>query len=115
MALTPGTLTVMLDAAWRVTLVLAVAWGATRLLGRRPAARAPRGLGNGPAGRAGGARCSPDVLPSWRVAVLPAPTGARRRALVAERAAFTAEAASDADCHCRDARAAGCRADRARR
>ena len=38
MALTPGTLTVMLDAAWRVTLVLAVAWGATRLLGRRPAA-----------------------------------------------------------------------------
>jgi len=38
MALTPGTLTVMLDAAWRVTLVLAIAWGATRLLGRRPAA-----------------------------------------------------------------------------
>ena len=38
MALTPGTVTVMLDAAWRVTLVLAIAWGATRLLGRRPAA-----------------------------------------------------------------------------
>jgi HEAT repeat protein/beta-lactamase regulating signal transducer with metallopeptidase domain len=72
MALTPGTLTVMLDAAWRVTLVLGVAWGATCLLGRRPAAlrhavwasallvvlAVPMLTG---------------VLPSWRIAVLPAP------------------------------------------
>ena len=75
MALTPGTLTVMLDAAWRVTLVLGVAWGATCLLGRRPAAlrhavwasallvvlAVPMLAG---------------VLPSWRIAVLPAPAAA---------------------------------------
>ena len=93
MALTPGTLTVMLDAAWRVTLVLAVAWGATRLLGRRPAALAPRGVGHGPAGRAGradagGRRCRHGEWPC-----LPAPTALGRRALVSERAAFTADAA----------------------
>ena len=38
MTLTPGTLTVMLDVAWRVTLILAGAWLAVGLLARRPAA-----------------------------------------------------------------------------
>ena len=71
MALTPGTLTVMLDAAWRVTLVLAVAWGATRLLGRRPAALrhavwATALLAALAVPMLGG------VVPSWRLAVLPA-------------------------------------------
>ena len=52
MALTPGTLTVMLDAAWRVTL------RPRRRLGRRAPAgtssggASPRGVGHGPPGRA---------------------------------------------------------------
>ena len=73
MALTPGTLTVMLDAAWRVTLVLAIAWGVTRLLGRRPAALrhavwATALLAALAVPMLGG------VVPSWRLAVLPAPS-----------------------------------------
>ena len=73
MALTPGTLTVMLDAAWRVTLVLTIAWGATRLLGRRPAAlrHAVWALA---LLAALAVPMLAGVLPSWRVAVLPAST-----------------------------------------
>ena len=72
MAFPPGTLTVMLDAAWRVTLVLAVAWGATRLLGRRPAALRHAVWATGLLAALAVPMLA-GVLPSWRVAVLPAP------------------------------------------
>jgi HEAT repeat protein/beta-lactamase regulating signal transducer with metallopeptidase domain len=71
MALTPGTLTVMLDVAWRVTLVLAVAWGATRLLGRRPAALR-HAVWASALLVALAVPMLAGVLPSWRIAVLPA-------------------------------------------
>src|SRR6185503_6130935 len=73
MALTPGTLTVMLDAAWRVTLVLAIAWGATRLLGRRPAALRHAVWATALLAALAVPMLA-GVLPSWRVAVLPAST-----------------------------------------
>ena len=38
MAWTDGSLAVMVDAAWRVSLVLLAAWGITRLARREPAA-----------------------------------------------------------------------------
>ncbi len=93
MALTPGTLTVMLDVAWRVTLVLAVAWGATRLLGRRPAAVAPRGVGLGVAGRAGRADAGrrPAVVADRRAAGLRC---VGHRALVPQRPPVTAATAA---------------------
>lgn len=72
MALTPGTLTVMLDAAWRVTLVLAFAWGATRLLRRRPAALRHAVWATALLAALAVPMLA-GVLPSWRVAVLPAP------------------------------------------
>ena len=71
MAPTPGTLTVMLDVAWRVTLVLAVAWGATRLLGRRPAALR-HAVWASALLVALAVPMLAGVLPSWRIAVLPA-------------------------------------------
>lgn len=73
MALTPGTLTVMLDAAWRVTLVLGVAWGTTRLLGRRPAALRHAVWASALLVVLAVPMLS-GVLPSWPIAVLPAPT-----------------------------------------
>ena len=77
MALTPGTLTVMLDTAWRVTLVLAVAWGATRLLGRRPAA-VRHAVWAAALLVALAVPMLAGVVPSWQLAVLPAaPTVAR--------------------------------------
>lgn len=72
MTLTPDTLFVILDASWRISLVFTVAWGAARLLGRRPAALrhavwATALLAALVVPMLGG------VLPSWRVPVLPAP------------------------------------------
>ena len=94
MALTPGTLTVMLDAAWRVTLVLAVAWRATRLLGRRPAALR-HAVWAAALLVALAVPMLAGVVPSWQLAVLPAPAvAARRRALCAERSAVASPSAA---------------------
>ena len=76
MALSPGTLTVMLDSAWRVTLVLAVAWGATRLLARRPAA-VRHAVWAAALLVALAVPMVAGVVPSWRIAVLPAAPMAR--------------------------------------
>ena len=103
MALTPGTLTVMLDAAWRVTLVLAVAWGATRPAGPPSGGRAPRGLGDALCWRRWRCRCSPASLPSWRLAVLPARHRAAPSCPLHRNVPPHAVAASAAACH-RDAR-----------
>jgi HEAT repeat protein/beta-lactamase regulating signal transducer with metallopeptidase domain len=75
MALTPGTLTVMLDAAWRVTFVLAFAWGATCLLGRRPAALRHAVWATALLAALAVPMLA-GVVPSWRLAVLPAPSSA---------------------------------------
>jgi HEAT repeat protein/beta-lactamase regulating signal transducer with metallopeptidase domain len=71
MALTPGTFTVMADIAWRVTLVLAAAWGAARLMGRRPAAlRHAVWVTSLLAALA--VPMVAGLVPTWRLAVLPA-------------------------------------------
>lgn len=71
MALSPDTATVMLDAAWRVSLVLGAAWLVARTLGRRPAALRHAVW----AAALMAALVVPmlaGVVPSWRLGVLPA-------------------------------------------
>ena len=95
MALTPGTLTVMLDTAWRVTLVLAVAWGATRLLGRRPAA-VRHAVWAAALLVALAVPMLAGVVPSWQTCrpAGGARRGPRRRALVTERSAVASHSAA---------------------
>jgi HEAT repeat protein/beta-lactamase regulating signal transducer with metallopeptidase domain len=73
MTWTTGSLVMMVDAAWRVSVVLALAWAAARLAGRRSAALrhtiwATALLAAIALPVLGGA------LPGWRVPILPAPT-----------------------------------------
>ena len=71
MALFPDTVTVMVDAAWRVSVVLGAAWLAARVLGRRPAALRHAVW----AAALMAALVVPmlaGVVPSWRLGVLPA-------------------------------------------
>ena len=67
----PGTLTMMIDAAWRVTLLLSAAWAVSSLPGRKPAA-----LRHAVWAVALAAALAVPVLsgvvPSWQLAVLPA-------------------------------------------
>ena len=72
MALSPDTVTLMLDAAWRVSLVLGAAWLATRTLGRRPAALR-HAVWAAALVAALAVPMLAGVVPSWRLAILPAP------------------------------------------
>ena len=75
MALTPATLPLLADLAWRVTAVLAAAWLASALLRHRPAAARHRiWLAALLAALAVPAISS--LVPSWPIAVLPASAGA---------------------------------------
>jgi HEAT repeat protein/beta-lactamase regulating signal transducer with metallopeptidase domain len=72
MALSPDTVTLMFDAAWRVSLVLGAAWLATRALGRRPAALR-HAVWAAALVAALAVPMLAGVVPSWRLAILPAP------------------------------------------
>jgi HEAT repeat protein/beta-lactamase regulating signal transducer with metallopeptidase domain len=76
MSQAPGTLAMMLDAAWRVTLLLSLAWAVARLLGGQPAARR-HAIWATALSAALAVPLLGGMVPSWRLAVLPAAESAR--------------------------------------